>query len=94
MYSVYKYPLLIQDEQVLVLPICSRILSVEVQGPTIVLYALVELGVEGKSYGTVYMRGTGHDCDSRISNAAFIGTVKMLEGALMYHIFYKEGGDK
>ena len=91
MYAVYKYPLYIRDEQELVLPICSRILSVEVQQQTIVLYALVELETPGKSHGTVYIRGTGHECDGRISSAAFIGTVKMLEGALMYHVFYKEG---
>ena len=91
MYTIYKYPLRIKEEQELVLPIFSRILSVETQRANIVLYALVDTDTPGKTHLTVYIRGTGYPADG-LQDATFIGTVKMLDGALMYHIFYK-GGD-
>jgi hypothetical protein len=86
MKRILKYPLKIVDQQELVLYADSKILSVENQNESIVLYALVEDCVRGIETHTVIIHGTGHDANDTV-DCDFIGTVNMHSGRLMFHVF-------
>ena len=92
MKKIYKYNLFPTDIQALNLPIGSKILSVEEQYGNIVLYALVETAPEFNfedSY-VFLIKGTGHICEEDLSEFNFLNTVKLQNGALIFHIFYKK----
>ena len=86
MKKVYKYVL---EKAIQTIDICGEILSVESQGSDIVIYALVE--VESTVYTKYEFRvyGTGHDISDDITDFKFLGTAKINNGQLMFHIFYK-----
>ena len=85
MKAVFKYALKVADEQKLTLPANAEILSVANQNENIVLYALVDTTVRELRNHTIYIYGTGHVvCGEDI---AFIGTVVLHSGRLMFHVF-------
>ena len=86
---IYKYTLEVVDVQQLDLPTGSKILSVEEQNRKIVLYALVDDTQSGLDCFEIFIKGTGHLADN-IDNCEFLGTVKLYEGRLMSHVFYKQ----
>ena len=87
MKSVHKYSLIVTDEQTLDLPRGAEILSVANQREHIVLYALVDTDVKAIDRHTIYVHGTGHGVYG--DGIAFIGTVAMSGGYLMFHVFRK-----
>jgi hypothetical protein len=85
--KIFKYILKAEDKQVLTLPLPAKILSVAEQFQNIVLYAMVYPDCrQGSVDRTIYIVGTGHDAE-HLYDKTFIGTVKLAEGALMFHIF-------
>ena len=82
--AVHKWKLRFLDEQTLEVPRGSQILSVEEQQGGIVLYAAVTAEAI-KETVQVYVYGTGHPMSRKPSR--FIGTVKLHEGGLMFHVF-------
>jgi hypothetical protein len=86
MKTIYKYPLDVTDQQGLKLPWNSKILSVAEQNNQIVLYALVNTSEERIEQWLIFMRGTGHDAED-MENTRFLGTVKLRNGSLMFHVF-------
>lgn len=88
MERVYKYVLKATDEQVIEIP-SINILSVESQLDDIVVYALVDIDNPTPNRYTFRVHGTGHDIKNDIDSFKFLGTVKMYNGSLMFHVFYK-----
>ena len=90
MNTIYKYVILdavgVHDE--LTLPIGSKLLSVESQGMTVVLYAQIDTERKSTEQYELFMYGTGH-LVHHYRTAKFLGTAKMNDGALMWHVFYK-----
>ena len=86
MKRVYKYPLGSKDQQEIMIPAGSKILSVETQDEHIVLYALVDDKVTHLNTYLVIIHGTGHNADDT-EDCDFVGTVKLYGGALMFHVF-------
>lgn len=88
--TIYKYPLAIVDQQKRTIPGLQRILSVAEQRGQLVLYAIVD--TEDKLNQPVDVEvliiGTGHPIQI-ISGFDFVGTVKMFDGELMWHVFVK-----
>ena len=84
MKRILKYTLDIVDHQELTLSDTSKILSVENQGDNIVLYAITD-ELTTCTY-SIIMHGTGRPADDVIG-AQFIGTVKLYDGSLMFHVF-------
>ena len=83
---VYKYPLYIQDEVVVMMPNGARVLSVQVQNGRPCLWAAVdtnELTLEERWFR---IAGTGHPIHDDVVDR-FIGTIQMCEGSIVYHIF-------
>jgi hypothetical protein len=97
MKSIYKYVLNIEDEPSILMPMGAQILSVDAQmDPSRVgdheqlcLWALVdpEAIPEGRHF-RIY--GTGHPVEEAdLANSRFIGTVPMMNGSLIWHVFEK-----
>lgn len=84
--QIWKFPLQIIDYQEIDIPYPATILSVAEQHGNIVLYALVKPGETLTHRCEVWIIGTGHDVPLAPS-ANFVGTVKLLNGALMFHVF-------
>jgi len=86
MKRVYKYPLDIQDEVVVMMPKGARVLSVQVQNGRPCLWAAVDPNKMTLEERWFRIAGTGYPVeDSIIEN--YIGTVQMYEGKLVFHVF-------
>lgn len=68
------------------MPVGAQIISTEEQHGCIVLYALVEPDTKTEQR-KVAVVGTGHWAPDWVSTKNFIGTVKMMGGTLMFHVF-------
>lgn len=97
--KIYKYKLEVTDDQIVKLPLGSRILSVMNQYDKIVLYALISDNETGNEEVSIKIVGTGHDIDFFIPAPEFdvgynfLGTVSLYDGELMFHVFIKKMGD-
>ena len=91
--TIYKYPLHVLDGQSLTLPEGAQILSVAEQYNGIVLYAYVDPKSPETDCYTVRIHGTGHQI-ADITGFIFLGTCKLYDGRLMFHVFYKKEAAK
>ncbi|MEK0347888.1 MAG: hypothetical protein QQN44_06115 [Nitrosopumilus sp.] len=89
METIYKYTLKIDDVQKIKIAGFIKTLSVGVQHKKIVVYVLVNLDGLHKTVETTercyYIIGTGHS--RNFNNLRFIGTVKLMDSQLMFHVF-------
>lgn len=85
MHTIYKYILKAEDEQILKLPIGSKILTAQVQRGEICLWALVT-GSFTAAERTICIHGTGHPI-AKAYNLTYISTVQLDGGSLVFHIF-------
>jgi hypothetical protein len=83
--KIYKYPLTLADEQIVELPLASRILSVGMQDGGIFVWALVDEAARATVSVRFWIRGTGHPADS-LSFATFLGTV--FDRQFVWHVFH------
>lgn len=90
MKSVYKYTLDIKESNVIELPLFSEVLSVESQGENIVVYGLVNTEQKETISYDFRTYGTGHIIEFDLKEYKFLGTVKMYNGGLMFHVFNKQ----
>ena len=90
MKKIFKYPIEIVDEQVLVLPLGARVLSAIAQGDDLVVYALVEPTVEFKKNVEIRIVGTGHDVTFDLQKFKFLNSISTWSGRLIWHVFYAE----
>ena len=90
MKKIFKYPIEIVDEQVLVLPLGARVLSAIAQGDDLVVYALVEPTVEFKKNVEIRIVGTGHDVTFDLQKFKFLNSISTWGGRLIWHVFYAE----
>lgn len=93
---VWKYTLAIADTQELELPYGSQYLSCACQREDIVLWFLVNPVAQLKEKWQVFIFGTGHeiteerfDTDYAHVTDVFAGTVLMMDGALVWHIWLR-----
>ena len=88
MKTVYKYPLEVNDEVIVMMPKGARVLSVQVQNGRPCLWA--ECNPDGEPVlRTFLIRGTGHPIDDEIEKE-YIGTIQMCEGSIVFHVFEKK----
>jgi hypothetical protein len=86
MAAIWKYPLLITDEQVLTVPSGATPLAVGEQYGTLCLWALVDPRNKPVAQ-TVRIYGTGHPIEHDDgSEESYVGTVQM--GPLVWHCFW------
>lgn len=89
--SIWKFPLTVTDQQTIMMPINSRILSVQTQGKTPCIWAIVDTEkhkeVEAREFeiygtGNPFYEGHRFGKDHR-----FVGTFQLEGGAFVGHIF-------
>lgn len=83
MNTIYKYPLKRTDIQTLELTDRAQILSVQLQGGELTLWARLNTH-DMKTICTIYIIGTGHDIPYEVS-LFYITTV--MDGDYVWHIF-------
>lgn len=88
--KIFKYPLEVTDMQEIRAPIGMKPLSVQVQKKTLCLWAAVDSSKSDVMH-TVHIYGTGHDVDDHVKDH-FVGTVQMMDGDLVLHVFCKPIG--
>lgn len=86
MKTIYKYPLKHSGRQTVEMPLGACILSVQPQRDIPTIWALVETEnpLMSRSF---YVTGTGHEVPEFIDAAAFLGTVQLLGGTFVEHVF-------
>ena len=84
MKRVYKYEVPINDRCAIMMPVGARLLHLAEQDGAPCLWALVDpvAPVEARHFR---LAGTGHDVDCHI--LAYVGTVLLRGGALVFHLF-------
>lgn len=85
--SIYKYTLNPQETTILSLPKGIKILSTESQNDNIVVYGIVDPNEDETQDYEFRVYGTGFEFFRELE---FLGTVKMYNGELMFHVFYKK----
>jgi hypothetical protein len=86
MKKIFKYVL---DGDPLTLPAGSKIISVSNQRDNIVLYAIVDTEINDKMIYSIFITKTDQEIGRDLTDYTFLGTVPLLGGAFMFHIFYK-----
>ena len=83
--TIWKYTLRATDEQQIQMPAGAQILSVGVVQERIQLWAMVDPMTPMAQNRRIVMVGTGHILPP--AHGRFIGTVSLLNGALILHVF-------
>ena len=85
MRQILKYTLETMDSQVIKIK-SGEIISVENQNDKIVVYVKTDGSL--CEYNTKFLiYGTGHELADDIDECDFLGTVNLLNGELMFHVF-------
>lgn len=88
MWTIYKYPLAMLDEQTIMIPGGAQLLSVQVQHGVPCVWALVD-PVKDKQKVKFRIFGTGHSVPPRgIETMTYFGTIQMADGDLVFHVFH------
>ena len=85
MTKIFKYTLYVTDRQTIQMPIVYEILSIQNQGDTMTIWALVDTAFEITDV-VFYIYGTGHDVHHNHGGSNYVGTVQMNNG-LVWHVF-------
>lgn len=86
MKKIYKYPIEIQSEQIVLLPTGAKILTVQSQGEKACLWAIVNPTMPNDMAITLRIIGTGHTITDS-DKLEYIGTIQLCGGALVFHVF-------
>ena len=86
MRIIYKYPLEVEDYQVVTMPKSAQILTVQAQRGKPCIWALVDTDNNPEKR---YFRiaGTGHPIRLKDKLLRYIGTFQMIGGDLIFHVF-------
>jgi hypothetical protein len=83
-WRIFKYPLVIADKQVVVMPEMAEILSAQFQGDQLVLWVAVDPS-RPLFRQSIEIHGTGNPADLR--GLRFIGTAQEPSRPLVWHVF-------
>lgn len=87
MNTIWKYHVPIEDNFTIEMPFNSKILSFQLQKTTLTIWCLVDTD-RPLNKRQFRLCGTGHELENRWWK--FIGTVQILNGDIVYHLFEKE----
>jgi hypothetical protein len=86
MKTIYKYPLEVKDTQFVELPLGSEILTVQMQGYNLCLWAAVNNQPNVvKKNRRIEIIGTGNPVPT--GDLKYISTFQMIGGELTFHVF-------
>lgn len=84
--TIYKYKLEIRDNQTVNMPHGSKILTAQVQGDDVCLWALVDPDQSLTDDRKIRIHGTGHLIKGA-DKLKYISTIQMHDGRLIFHVF-------
>lgn len=84
--TVYKFPLSMATYQSIALPVDAEVLTVQVQGTSVCLWAKIDPTLRRYPHG-IAIHGTGHEFND--DNYRYITTFQLNE-ALVFHVFLIE----
>lgn len=90
--TIYKYTLEGKESNVIEMPLSTQIISVESQGDNIVVYGIVDTEENATISYDFRTYGTGLQINIDLNEYKFLSTVKLYNGSLMFHVFYKQFG--
>ncbi len=86
MQTIWKYEL--KPEGIVHMPANSQVLSVGAQGTQMFVWALVDSTLPANHVKQFAIYGTGHEVKASLDyDQEFIGTVLMMGGSLVFHVF-------
>lgn len=86
MKKIFKYPLEITDTQFVELPLGAEILTAQIQGSQLCLWAIVNTLPEAvKKNRRIEIIGTGNPMPT--GDLKYISTFQMYDGGLVFHAF-------
>lgn len=86
MKKIYKYPLEITDTQFVELPLGAKILTVQIQGNQLCLWAMVNALPEAiKKNRRIVIIGPGYPVPT--GELEYISTFQVMDGSLIFHVF-------
>lgn len=85
MKKIFKYPIQITDEQVVMMPAGAKILTVQNQKEIPCIWAIVDPAASLEKV-KIRVHGTGHDIKDS-ERLEYIGTFQILCGGLVFHVF-------
>ncbi len=86
MKKIFKYPLEVTDTQFVELPLGAEILTAQIQGDQLCLWAMVNTLPEAvKKNRRIEIIGTGNPVPT--GNLKYISTFQMMGGGLIFHVF-------
>lgn len=84
--SVWKFPLRVEDEQTIEVPVGTEPLKAEMQNGELCLWMLVDTDVSF-CRKKVLVFGTGHKVNDTIDRSDYVDSFMMHNGALVFHVF-------
>lgn len=87
--KIWKFTLPVTDHPVVSMPKGAKVLSAGMQGGDLQIWALVDPEAS-KELRKFRVAGTGLPLEDEIASQRFIGTVQMMGGALIWHIFEED----
>lgn len=88
MKTIFKYPIKVEDEQIVMLPINAQILTVQTQHETPCIWALIDKNENRTTPVKVKIYGTGHPIPDS-ENLTYIGTFQLYGGNIVFHVFHQ-----
>lgn len=82
---IWKFPLEVTDSQRVGMPPGAKLLTVQMQGPTPCLWALVDETIPHRVTRAIAIYGTGNSMPDEPGE--YIATFQMAAGALVFHAF-------
>ena len=88
--TIHKYPLKAIDKQVVIMPLNSQILTVQMQRDQMYMWAMVTESNTDKEGHLIEIIPTGVTLNDNVKRR-YICTVQMCGGSLIWHVFEVEG---
>jgi len=85
MITIWKYPLEVTDNQIVMMPKNAKILTVQVQRGQPCLWALVDAG-QKQGPRMILTVGTGEDA-AHVAGRNYVGTYQLFDEDEVYHVF-------
>lgn len=85
MTTIYKYPIAVEDLQLVRMPKGAQIIAAQTQHNMICLWAIVDQREAQMEIRTIEVFGTGHPMEE--GTRKHLGTVQFADGALIFHVF-------
>lgn len=87
--AIFKWTLQLEDEQVLSVPVGTKLLSVQMQHGSPQVWGICFSPASSMKKITVFIHGTGHPITREVLGR-FLGTFQMKDGTLVFHVFVED----